>query len=1027
MKKYLTYFSLIGAFFMIFSFRAKASESSLSAGDAQWYYYESFSDKKLNNNIVKDKNGKEIWRINNVKEQKNTITDTGALELGDARYMQRAVLTDELWGNKQDYAMEFNINIQKAGNEGHSGRPIAVIIPRSRDKEYYAVTYYMENTIANQFKFKWAIINTSAPTKMKPLVEGYHLLKENIDYTGRLVIENTNENNVNIKFYIDGPTSPMKEYKPLLEYTDNTSYKILSGATGPALGMAGYSDDGWGTSPVVRYDNIKLYDIDRFEEYERQMKEYVLINPKDIKSNKAYGQIKYLINKGILNVYSDNDFRPYENVSASQFLKMLIALKGEKYPKEEPYSTDYCIKRGIELEIIKENEFSEYNNPITKYDAALMIARFNGKRAVTTKYGSFIKDYMDIPDKYKNAVIHSYYEGYFILDDDFRFSGNNKISRAEASTVLLKMLDAGLRKVNYDLELPHILSSGAVLQGNKKAPIWGRGVSGETITVRFRNQVKTALVKNGHWYLELDPVSYGGPYTLTVENDKKKIVLSDIMVGEVFIVAGQSNAEMFLGECNGAGDTVKKFKNKPNLRFYSGEQITAVTPNFTSIGKWEHSSEWALKESPAIGTFFAEKLLEYNEELAKVTIGIIRMTYGGTSIEAFMPDLIAQENNYVPKDNEPIMSGFWNGFMEPITPFAIKGVIYYQGENSAHLGYKYEPLLRDYLRGLRAEFQDPNLPIMLVQLAGYGHNDYEYDINEWPKIRAVQMKVANTVNNTGLVTAVDLSDADPIEIHPKEKKEIGRRLANLAMGLIYGKQIEQRSAELKYYRFEGNKVTAGFNYDYGRIYFKKNAPLDFQVLDKQGKWHMANAAIDEKSNTLSIWSDEILEPIGVRYAWVNYPSISLYNNVNLPVLPFRIIDIPKTTENIVKATNHMLINNDAIVNSGRDNIFRVIVVIDENTVIHEYAIKDQTAGDMIERLSRLGSSITQEGTTETIIKSNHHGLSVGDWIRNNTRGWEPRKVNKVLDEDTIEVDTVKGQSSGDDIERYKFIGNTIVE
>ncbi|KJS86716.1 MAG: hypothetical protein JM58_06450 [Peptococcaceae bacterium BICA1-8] len=1036
MKRRFICFIFIGIFLTLFSLDAKASELLPGMSDGQWYYHETFSDKNLDNNQVKDNQGKVRWQINTVEGQTNAITDTKALELGDAQYMQRAVLAEELWANKQNYAMEFTINIQKLGNEGHSGRPIAVIIPRSKDKElneYYGVTYYMETTqigsiVANLYKCKWAIVNTAAPTKMEPLVEGYFLLRENVDYTARLVIQNTYEGNVNIKFYIDGPVNPVDEFKPLLEYTDSSPHKISSGVTGPAFGMAGFSDDGWGTSPVVRYDNIRLYDLYQFGKYEEQLKKYALINPNDIKANKAYGEIKYLINRGILDGYPDNNFKPYEFISVAKFLKMLITLKGEKYPEGQSHWADNYINRGIELGIIEKNEFSDYNRPVTKYDVALMITRFNGNPTGDKSYVSFIKDNRLIPDKYLNAVLYTYYEGYLRLNDNFSFTGNSLVNQSEAASIILRMLDAGFRKVNNNLELPHILSSGAVLQGNKKIPIWGRGVSGETITVRFKNQIKTTVVKNGNWYLELEPEPYGGTHTLSVNNTKDTIKLEDIKVGEVFIVAGQSNAEMYLNECYGADETRKKFVSNPNnLRFYSGEQIMAVRPNFTSVGEWSPSYDWALDYSPAIGTFFVEKLLELNKELANVTIGVIPITYGGTTIEVFMPKCILEEKKYVQRDDEPIMSGFWNGFIDAVAPYGSKAVMYYQGENSTQLGYNYESLLRDYLRGFRNEFKNPNLPFMLVQISGYGENYYESDLDSWPIIREVQMKVANTTNNTGIVPTIDLSDPNPMEIHPKEKKTIGERLAYLAMELVYHNDLRHRSPEVKFYRFEDNKAIIGFDYIYGPIYLKDNISKGFEILDEKNKWHEAQAKVNQQDNTLIVWNDNISLPKGVRYAWRNYPGYSLYNAVDFPAFPFKIINVDNTGSNALKISNHLLNTQDAIVNITRNNIFRVVDILDTNTISHVYAIGGQTVGDTIEKFTRLKNLTAQEGTTEKFIKISQHGFTVGDWIRNNTRGWEPRRVNAVLDEDTFEVALVKGQSAGDDIGRYQFIEKVVAE
>lgn len=1038
MGKKITCFTLVGLVFLSYFNLTQALElisekasKSQNINDYKEYFLETFDNKTLKNNKIRDSRNT-IWKINKVEGQENSITDNGALELGGAQYMQRAVLDEKLWDNKQDYAMEFTINVQSMGNVGHSGRPIAIIIPRTKDKsfnKYYAVTYHMENTymgaiIANMYKCKWAIINTAAPTKTEALVEGYYLLRENVDYTGRLVIHNTDEGNVNIKFYIDGPTNPSEEYKPLLEYTDSSSYKIISSEAGPAFGMAGYSDDGWGYSPIVRYDNIKLYELDEYRKYEKQLKEYSKIRPKDIKLHEKYGEIQYLINRGIFSAYSDGTFKPDRNIAKMEFLKMLIRLKGERYLNDKDY-----IERGIKLGIIDKKDIVFLNSPINKYDAALMITRYFGNPSADRTYISNIKDRRDIKDKeLLNSVLFTYYEGYIRLNDDFKFMGEEFINRSKGVSILMRMIDDGYRKVNYSLELPHVLSSGAVLQRNKKIPIWGRGVSGETIKVKFRKQVKTAVVKNGHWYLELEPESHGGPYTLTVSSKKDKITLKDIYVGEVFIVAGQSNAEMYLNECNDAEETKKKLMNKEHIRFYETQQIMAVRPSFTTIGKWEASYEWAIDWSAAVGTFFIEKLIELNDDLEDVPLGVIPITYGGSTIELFMPNTITEEKNFVQKDNEPIMSGFWNGFMESVAPYGAKGVIYYQGENSTQLGYKYEPLLRDYLRGFRKEFKDINLPFMLVQISGYGDNSYENDVDTWPIIREVQMKVANTTDNTGLVTSIDLADPDPMEIHPKEKKPIGVRLAYLAMDMIYGKDLGYKSAEIKSYKFADNKVIVDFDYTFGSLYIKDNTAKGFQILDSNGKWHRAKARVNEINNTVEIWCDSIPVPQGARYAWNNYPSNSLYNNVDLPTLPFRIVNAPdSTTSNILKITNHMLNNHDAIVNLTRDNYFRVVNRLDSNTLSHEYAIKDQASGDTIVKLLRLENARAQDGTTETSIKIYNHGLSVGDWIRNNTRRWEARRVDEVLDKDTIVVRKITDQGSGDDISRYQFNGETIAE
>lgn len=485
---------------------------------------------------------------------------------------------------------------------------------------------------------------------------------------------------------------------------------------------------------------------------------------------------------------------------------------------------------------------------------------------------------------------------------------------------------------------------------------------------------------------------------------------------------------MYLNECYGAEETKEKLIKRNQIHFYESEQIMSVNPNFTSTGEWQPSYDWAIDWSSAVGTFFAEKLLELNEELDDVPIGIIPLTYGGSTIEVFMPNAITEENHYVQKDDEPIMSGFWNGYMEAVAPYGVKAVIYYQGENSTQLGYEYEPLLRDYLRGFRKEFNSPDLPFMLVQLAGYGEN-YDSDMDTWPVIRDVQMKVAETTDNTGLVTAIDLSDPNPMEIHPKEKKKIGIRLAYLAMDMIYNKELEHKSIRMKSNRFENGKVIIEFDGTGRSLIIKDNIPEGFEVCDDQGKWYDAQAVVNDQKSTVEIWCNSVPYPKGARYAWHNYPAVSLYTDENMPVLPFRIIQTPESTGlKCLRINNHMLNTDDAIVNLTHNNQFRVVNRLDENTVSHVYAIKGQVPGDTILKLERIdNNAITQNGTTETIIKIIDHGLSAGDWIRNNTRGWKARRVENVLDKDTIVVIKITGQTVGDDIEKYKACGRVTAE
>lgn len=970
-----------------------------------------FKSRVINDKKVISTEGETIWKLNEVENQTHRITEAGTIELGGAKYLQRLELVQAPPETKQDYAMEFTLNIQRMINEGKQNRPMAVIIPRTKDanyKEHYAVTYYMETTpmgaiVANLFKVRWAIVNTAAPSGMKPLAEGYYLLKENINYKAQLSIENTDEG-VHIAFYIDGPTDPRTEYKPVVEYLDNTPYKITSSAAGPAFGMVGEADDIWGHPPIIWLDSVKLFKLEDFKEMKKWYHRYAQTEPTDIKDHPQQKEIKYLINRGILEPKSGLNFEPDNTITEAEFVTALAK-----------WSNNPLL-------------VSNSSVPLTKIIAAKWIYILNNTPDTDKRYASILTKHG--AGTVTDELHYAFEKGIIGLETDFT---KHQLTRAEAALLIMRTIDTGYRLPHGKIALPSVIGNGAVLQRNKPIPIWGTGTSGEQIEVSFRQQKKTTTVNNdGTWSVTLDAEPHGGPDTLSIQGSNERIELTNIKVGEVFVVAGQSNAEMSMAEVNETADVMAKYKDSEQLNFYFANQIMSTSPRFDDKGSWTPAYEWAIEYSSAIGTFFVNKLQELNSELKDVPIGIIRISYGGSTIELFLPDSLMKEQGYVQMHDEPIMSGYWNGFMETVVPYSVKGFLYYQGENSTQLAYSYEPLLRAHLNTVRKEFKDPNLPIFLVQLSGYGDNYYETDIDSWPIIREVQMRTANTMDNIELVTAIDLGDPNPLEIHPRDKRDIGERIAYRAMETIYGAGKQPQSAEQENTTFTNGRYTVTFKHVNGKLTLRDAAVSGFEVKTEQGKWVQAQAKVIS-ANQVEVWltGDNNLQ--GIRYAWRNYPTVTLFDDLGYPALPFNSdkdlynhVPAQKTSDHYIRVMNHFLLNNDAIVNLDRNNTFRMIQAIDGHLIYHEYAIYGQTVGDRIAKFSRIGNRQAEKGTTSTMIKVNNHGLKAGDWIRNNSRQWTDSKVVAIIDEHTFQIEKeIPGQTAGDEIEMYRYTGTAI--
>lgn len=942
------------------------------------------------------------------------------LAFTESQFLQRATLDKNSVKNSHAYGMEFTMNISQMGNAGDHTRPILMISPRSKDEAFdsqYAVTYYLETLqmgqiVANLYKVKWAIVNTAAPSGMEPLVEGYYIMHENVNYHGRLSIENLENDDVKLDFYVDGPSDPTLDYKPLLSYTDNSIYKIMESSTGPSFGTVGYDDDEWGHNPILSYSNLKLYSIGAFKQRTKELEQYANTWISERILLDRYKDTKFLTNQRIILTTLTGDLELKENASIED---MLFAL--------------YAIDTGDYKSVLDKYDDLK-SQDLSKGIAADMLYIYRGEPEINLDYTTVLSDI-----NASDIALHSAYQnGDLLTENQNNIVPDSILSRDKFIDLLINLNNTSKRRHVASLTLPDIINTNSIFQRNMPIRLWGQGLSDDTIEITFDNTKYKTLVEDGQWSIELPAMNAGGPYTLIVSDSGSNKVFYNIYIGEVFLVAGQSNAELPLIETKHANSILKKYTDRDAIRFFYNDHLIAASPMDSANGAWFLSEDWVLSTSPAIGTYFADYIKKINQELRGIKIGIIRLTYGGSTIELFMPPEEVKKMIYTQRHQDPLMSGYWNGFMNYVMPYTIKGVLYYQGENSSQLMHSYEPLLRRYINGLREAFKVPNLPIILVQIAGYGDNFYTTDNDSWPKIREVQMRVANTIDNVELVTAIDLVDPDPLEIHPTDKKPIGQRLASVADELIYGNKNYVRSPEVIESTLHEDGYIITVDYIGRALSFIDNGPDDFEIKDEYDHWHPANSRI-ESSDSIYVWSDEITSPTGVRYAWRNYPSSNYFNTYNLPLLPYNsTVDLYNTdTSHLetnafqVKSTNHEMHTFDAIENITRLNEFRMIKVLDGNIVKHDFFIYGQLPGDQIRKYKRLIRVITAQGTTESVLKIYNHELEVGDWIRNNSRGWVARKVESIIDKHHIEIAPIPKQEAGDLIERYQYIDTITAE
>jgi len=444
--------------------------------------------------------------------------------------------------------------------------------------------------------------------------------------------------------------------------------------------------------------------------------------------------------------------------------------------------------------------------------------------------------------------------------------------------IILTCLISAMNFAN--INLPEIFTDNMVLQRNAEVIIWGNANPKEelTLTADFLDQeYKITAGNDATFKFKIPTGKEGGPYTIKLKgyND---VVLKNIMLGEVWLVSGQSNMEMSAAWGIKDGDSEIAKANYTNIRFFSVPKLSSEFPQNNLFGNWQVCTPETMKYFSAIGYFFAERL---QNELQNVPVGIICSAWGGSAAELWTPKEVFSQKpelleNYKKLGNSEyyptLIGGAYNAMIYPINQFKTKGILWYQGETNAGNPEGYSTLLSSMIESWRKAKADV-LPFYIVQIAGYtGWGDTTV------RIQNAQRVVSETVPDSGLVVTSDLDKTD--DIHPKNKKPVGIRMANLILKNIYKKDLGLvESPKVKSVEYKGRKAFITYDFAEG-LHFKNKESKLFEVADKDGKFFPAVAEI--KGNQVIISAKEVSNPVAVRYAWSNIAQSDLYNKADLP-------------------------------------------------------------------------------------------------------------------------------------------------
>ncbi|MBK9576865.1 MAG: hypothetical protein IPK50_03190 [Fibrobacterota bacterium] len=450
--------------------------------------------------------------------------------------------------------------------------------------------------------------------------------------------------------------------------------------------------------------------------------------------------------------------------------------------------------------------------------------------------------------------------------------------RLRSSGILFLGSLLGMSSVAGAVATGPVFGSHMVLQRGIPIPVFGTGTNGESVTVTLGTQSKTTTVANGAWKVNLDAQVAGGPYTMTIKG-ATTLTYSDVMVGEVWHCAGQSNMDtrMSYSEYPNLADSIKS-ANYPKLRY-----ITTRQPNQTI--QWQQVSPTSVGSMTATGYFFGRNLLS---NLEGVAVGIVNTSVGGTVIKTWLDPVTLKATSDLAGDAEA--GTMYTSWVKSVEGYGIKGTVWLQGENDASssaLVGAYNRRLDALIKGWRKSWAMPAMPFVVVGLCHKGAKQAAVgEASNQALVRESQRQVTDTMDNSWLSVEVDLGD--DATWHYPQKPQLGKRIGELVRGAVYGQTgFVHKSPRPSDCFFRGSTVVVPWDVFGGKLVLSEgSSPTGFALAGSDGKWSWASTAT-LKGDTVFL-TTSIAKPTHVRFAWANQPIMNLFNAQGLPATPFEL-------------------------------------------------------------------------------------------------------------------------------------------
>ena len=455
-------------------------------------------------------------------------------------------------------------------------------------------------------------------------------------------------------------------------------------------------------------------------------------------------------------------------------------------------------------------------------------------------------------------------------------------------------------KAQEELRFASVFTDHLVLQQKSRVKVWGYAPAKTQIRLAnsWHGKIQTAAADSmGRWMVELEtPAASVDAYRLTLSDGERTVTLNDVLVGEVWLCSGQSNMEMMMRndvQWNLFVDNANKemaVADYPAIRFIKIQRDESFTP-LSEAGSdgWKVCTPQTVGTLSAVGYYFARKLLS---EL-NVPVGLVVDAYGGSPIQSWIPETHSTSSLYAPerrtvndtrqkgvlKPEYNMLSALYHAMLHPVVGYGIRGWLWYQGESNVGDAERYLPMMEDLVGSWRSLW-NANLPFYYVQIAPFQYPGYQSE--KWAELADVQSKALLSIPRTGMAVTADLGDS--INIHPGKKKQVGERLALIALAKTYHKRVKCESPVLTKLSVDRGALKAEFRFAYKGLRME-GKHHEFEI-SADGETYY-KPAIRIKGNCVWLHSPQVPTPRYVRYGWRDACVSTLYNSERLPLGPFQ--------------------------------------------------------------------------------------------------------------------------------------------